>query len=87
MVSVADQSVLLQYWHVFLPLFLLFAAFLYLQNKRELEAYTKASQKVREHNKLDGADLVAVSEEDIDQEDEFSPSLETKEHVPFKGAS
>lgn len=28
-----------------------------------------------------------VSEEDIDQEDEFSPSLETKDHVPFSGAS
>lgn len=59
MASIAEQSVLFQYWHIFLPLFLLLAAFLYLKDRKELETYTNASKKVREHNKLDGADLVA----------------------------
>lgn len=58
MVLNLEQSLLYQYWHVFLPLFLVLASFWCLRNTKD-EDVTVNKKKVGKLEDLDGADLVA----------------------------
>ncbi|XP_055912443.1 iodotyrosine deiodinase [Eupeodes corollae] len=80
-----EQSLIIQHWEFILPVFLVILGIFYFKNFNKTHITTNDTEL--KESKLDGEEYIGADYKDDEENDEYTPSLEESEHIPFQGAS